>query len=366
MNRIGLSVFTIALAVATGVPVRAQRAGAAAKAAPSAIDSVIQSVKAGLSESLIIRTLQRENKPAKLTQADLVTLKNAGVSENIIGVMLDPTSAPAPTVPPAPAPPPQPAGDTQQQPLKTAQRSDFLYKFGGVDYEFLIVPMPNGKANGMVFRLDKGTKQIVGLITQDQISGASGNKSPQEIIDAYNAYKSGVPSGADGPSATVAETTTSPQSQNVTAVGGGTSSQVVWDAAAHTVTANGVQFSSDGKHLRMVSGSYADIGAEYENGAGKRSLSVLRAAVINNPTAAGGTPTPGAFWEFYIGREDQAVKKFYWSTNSMDVAGKSGTPTPLLQQIADAAKQISAAPAPNWFHPIEGMDKIKKFLPPAR
>jgi len=51
--------------------------------------------------------------------------------------------------------------------------------------------------------------------------------------------------------------------------------------------------------------------------------------------------------------------------NSMDVAGKSGTPTPFLQQIADAAAQISADPKkPGWFHQPEGMDKIQKFLPP--
>src|ERR1041385_7870135 len=68
---------------------KAAPAKAATKAAPSAVDSVIESVKAGLSESLIIRTLQRDNKPANLTTADLVKLKNAGVSENIIGVMLD-------------------------------------------------------------------------------------------------------------------------------------------------------------------------------------------------------------------------------------------------------------------------------------
>ena len=83
---------------------------AAAKPAASSVDSVIQSVKAGLSESLIIRTIQRENKPANLTTADLVKLKNAGVSENIINVMLDPTAAPAPAAaaapPAAPAPPP--------------------------------------------------------------------------------------------------------------------------------------------------------------------------------------------------------------------------------------------------------------------
>jgi curli biogenesis system outer membrane secretion channel CsgG len=82
---------------------------AAAKAAPSPVDSVIESVKAGLSESLIIRTLKRDNKPADLTPADLVKLKNAGVSENIIGVMLDPTSNPAPAAAAAPAPAPAPA-----------------------------------------------------------------------------------------------------------------------------------------------------------------------------------------------------------------------------------------------------------------
>src|SRR5260370_25913950 len=91
---------------------------------PSQVDAVIESVKAGLSESLIIRTLQRDNKPANLTTADLVKLKNAGVSENIINVLLDPGSAPAaaaapaapapvaaaaPPPPPTPPPPPAPA-----------------------------------------------------------------------------------------------------------------------------------------------------------------------------------------------------------------------------------------------------------------
>src|SRR5579864_1512005 len=83
-------------------------APAKAKAAPSPVDSVIESVKAGLSEALIIRTLQRDNKPANLTPADLVKLKNAGVSENIIGVMLDPAAAPAPAAAAAPAPAPVP------------------------------------------------------------------------------------------------------------------------------------------------------------------------------------------------------------------------------------------------------------------
>src|SRR5579862_1556328 len=87
-------------------PAPAKPAAAKPSAAPSPVDSVIQSVKAGLSENLIIKTLQRDNKPMNLTPADLVKLKNAGVSENIIGVMLDPTSAPAPAAAAAPAAPP--------------------------------------------------------------------------------------------------------------------------------------------------------------------------------------------------------------------------------------------------------------------
>lgn len=71
---------------------------------PSQVDSVIQLVKAGMSEGLIIKTLQKQNKPVTLTPADLVKLKNAGVSENIIAVMMDPSTTPAPA-PAAPAAP---------------------------------------------------------------------------------------------------------------------------------------------------------------------------------------------------------------------------------------------------------------------
>jgi curli biogenesis system outer membrane secretion channel CsgG len=115
--------FVVGMALGqTPAPAAAPKAAPAkAKAAaPSQVDSVIASVKAGLSEALIIRTLQRDNKPANLTTADLVKLKNAGVSENMIRVLLDPASAPAAAAAPAapapapvaaaaPAPPPPPA-----------------------------------------------------------------------------------------------------------------------------------------------------------------------------------------------------------------------------------------------------------------
>jgi curli biogenesis system outer membrane secretion channel CsgG len=91
---------------------------AAAPKAASPVDSVIQLVKAGMSDDLIIKSLKKTNKPVDLSPADMVKLKQAGVSDNVIGVLLDPTSVPAPVAtaaapppppPPAPEPPPAPA-----------------------------------------------------------------------------------------------------------------------------------------------------------------------------------------------------------------------------------------------------------------
>jgi curli biogenesis system outer membrane secretion channel CsgG len=81
-----------------------KRAGAPKAASP--VDSVIQLVKAGMSDDLIIKSLKKTNKPLDLAPADMVKLKQAGVSDNIIGIMLDPSSAPAPVAAAAPPPPP--------------------------------------------------------------------------------------------------------------------------------------------------------------------------------------------------------------------------------------------------------------------
>jgi curli biogenesis system outer membrane secretion channel CsgG len=112
---IGLA--AMAAAQTTPPPKPAAPRPAAARSNP--VDDVIGMVKAGLSETLIIKKLAKDNKPVNLTTADLVKLKNAGVSENIMNVMMDPTSATAPapaaatpaTAPaagPEPVPPPPP------------------------------------------------------------------------------------------------------------------------------------------------------------------------------------------------------------------------------------------------------------------
>jgi curli biogenesis system outer membrane secretion channel CsgG len=96
----------------TAQPAKPAAPKPAAPKAASPVDQVIDLVNAGMSESLIIKSLQAQNKPAALAPADLVRLQKAGVSENIINVMMDPKAAPAPAAaavaPPAPAPPPPP------------------------------------------------------------------------------------------------------------------------------------------------------------------------------------------------------------------------------------------------------------------
>ncbi len=81
---------------------------AAAPKATSPVDSVIQLVKGGMSDNLIIRSLKKNNKAVDLSPADMVKLKQANVSDNVIGIMLDPSSTPAPAAAAAPPPPPPP------------------------------------------------------------------------------------------------------------------------------------------------------------------------------------------------------------------------------------------------------------------
>ena len=90
-----VSVLSGLLALAQNKPAPAGAPKAAAAAA-SPVDTVIELVKGGTPEALIVKTLQRQNKPADLSPADMLKLKKAGVSDNIIGVMMDPSSGGAP------------------------------------------------------------------------------------------------------------------------------------------------------------------------------------------------------------------------------------------------------------------------------
>ena len=81
-------------------------------------DQVIQMVEAGLGEDLIITRLRRDGKAFNLEVEEMLRLKKAGVSDNIIKVMVDPKAqiAEVPIAPPAqPSPPPPVTGIPSHQ-----------------------------------------------------------------------------------------------------------------------------------------------------------------------------------------------------------------------------------------------------------
>jgi curli biogenesis system outer membrane secretion channel CsgG len=96
-----VSTLTCLLALAQDKPAPAPVVKKPAAAVASPVDKVIQLVKGGMSESMIVKTLQRENKPITLSTDDMLKLQKAGVSENIMSVMMDPSSAPGGAAPSA-------------------------------------------------------------------------------------------------------------------------------------------------------------------------------------------------------------------------------------------------------------------------
>ena len=59
----------------------------------SGVDTIIDLLKAGMSEGLVLKTIQKEGKAYNLTPADMLKLQKAGVSEAVISTMMDPASS---------------------------------------------------------------------------------------------------------------------------------------------------------------------------------------------------------------------------------------------------------------------------------
>ena len=66
-------------------------------------DSVVQMTKAGLGDPLIIQSINATPSRFSTTPDDLIALKQAGVTERVIGAMLAKNGAPQPAKPPSPA-----------------------------------------------------------------------------------------------------------------------------------------------------------------------------------------------------------------------------------------------------------------------
>lgn len=72
------------------------------------VEEVVNLVRSGFTEELIITRIRKHGKSFDLSTEELVDLRKAGVNENIIKFLLDPSQPYTPPPPPAPAPAPPP------------------------------------------------------------------------------------------------------------------------------------------------------------------------------------------------------------------------------------------------------------------
>src|SRR5262245_48913128 len=60
---------------------------------PLSVDDIVKMAKANLAEDIIISQLRKNGKAFALSPDQMITLKTAGISDNVIRVMLDPRTA---------------------------------------------------------------------------------------------------------------------------------------------------------------------------------------------------------------------------------------------------------------------------------
>jgi curli biogenesis system outer membrane secretion channel CsgG len=111
MWAVGLSLILGASAVEAGQTKPAAKPAAARPAAAKPtgpVDQVIDLVKSGLSEDLVIRAIGKDSLHSDLSSADMVKLKRAGATDKVISAMMDGAAASAPAAAAAPAVEPAP------------------------------------------------------------------------------------------------------------------------------------------------------------------------------------------------------------------------------------------------------------------
>ncbi len=106
----------------------------AAQTAPPAVDAIMQLLEGGMSEALVIKTVQSQGQAYQLTPAEMLKLQQAGASEALISAMLDPSAgatSPAATAPPA-APAPAPEGPPPEWKVRKRRLAVIPFEWAGV------------------------------------------------------------------------------------------------------------------------------------------------------------------------------------------------------------------------------------------
>jgi hypothetical protein len=141
------------------------------------VEEVITMTKSGVAEDLIVTAIKRRGKPFDLNAAEIIELKNLGVSQTVIGYLLDPSKPynppPPPAAgdahsPPAVAGPAAPAEPLDPLAAKTPHEPGLYCVGSGQSFSPLnlrpVVPAKQAGKNSKLFGLLKG--HIIGSIIE--------------------------------------------------------------------------------------------------------------------------------------------------------------------------------------------------------
>jgi hypothetical protein len=116
------AIFAVCAAAQTAAPnagARANAKSAPPQAAPATtaddVDAVVQLIKGGMPESLVVKTIQKSGKKYTLAPTDVLRLRKAGVGDTVIEAMMDASPMPA-VSPPTPRNPAPTAGNAAGSP----------------------------------------------------------------------------------------------------------------------------------------------------------------------------------------------------------------------------------------------------------
>ena len=142
-------------------------------------DAIVKMVKSGLGESLVVSMVQNQPGKYSLTPDDLVSLKEVGVSENILAAMVNKGSGTSGGSSAVVAPPNAPALDPD---LPQGIDIGAYYKKGG-NWEEMLPEVVNWKTGGVLKHI--ATAGVVKGDVNGHIQGAHSRnslKSPIEVL----------------------------------------------------------------------------------------------------------------------------------------------------------------------------------------
>jgi hypothetical protein len=153
------------------------------------LQDVLQLVREGAAEDLVIARIKRNNKPFDLNSDEVAELTRSGISSTVIRYLMDPALPYTPPAPPPPPPPePKPAKPPKDPLVLKLPPEPGLYWLssatpGNESFQALelksLVPLSRGGV---------GSRLTAGLIKAHKIASLAGGRAPLRTAHAPNAF----------------------------------------------------------------------------------------------------------------------------------------------------------------------------------